>query len=118
MDNADDFDDKLFIERCDAMSKLFPNLKWTPDEKHLDILDKVLVKNKDAIIYYKHNPYYYSEYPVVPVEIIYIKRDRHITYRDVYLECEMKWIHDCGNHRFLEGINVYNDTQIELCFGS
>ena len=109
---------KLFEEKCEKMNALFPKLPFDADTDHLDILDEVIAKNKDVIIYHKHNKFYYSNFPTTPVELIYIKRDRHITYRDVYLECEAKWIHDCGNHRFLEGINVYNDTQIELCFGS
>ena len=103
---------KLFEEKCEKMNALFPKLPFDADTDHLDILDNVLVKNKDAIVYYKHNRFYYSNSPTNPIELIYI------TYRDVYIACENEWKHDCGNHRFLEGINVYNDTQIELCFGS
>ena len=111
-------EEMLFSEKCELMNKLFPKLPFCGDTDHLDILDEVLVKNKDAIVYYKHNPFYYSNFPTTPIEIIYIKKERHITYRDVYIACENEWRYDCGNHRFLEGIYVLNDTQIELCFGS
>ena len=113
-----DLDDAVFIERLDKINKLFPNLKFSADTDHLDILDDVLVKSKDAVIYFKHDKYYYENFSNIPVEIIYIKRDKFITYRDFYIECEKNWVNDCGNHCFLEGINIHNDTQIDLEFGS
>lgn len=113
-----DNDDDLFFQQMKQMDILFPNLKFTPDHNHIDILDNVLVKNKDAIIYYKHNDYYYSNYPTTPREIIYIKRNRFITYRDFYEECSAHWEFDCGDHRFLEIIEVTNDTQIDMFLGS
>tara|TARA_R110000787_G_scaffold277498_1_gene386880 strand:- start:2032 stop:2388 length:357 start_codon:yes stop_codon:yes gene_type:complete len=118
MDLDDGFDEELYIERCDAMNKLFPKLKFDANEEHLDILDDVLVKNKDAIVWYTHNTYYYSNYTKPPVELIYIKRDKFITYRDFYVEMQKKWENECGDHRFLELIHVYNETQIELFLGS
>ena len=118
MESDDDFDEESFLQKTDKMEQLFPNLKFIPYHKHFDILDNVLVKNKDAIIYYKHNDYYYSNYPTTPKEIIYIKRNRFITYRDFYEECSTHWQHDCGDHRFLEFIEVTNDTQIDMFFGS
>lgn len=113
-----DDEELLFNYRVNEMERLFPTLKFCSDEKHLDLLDCVLVKSKDAIIYYKHDAYYYSHYPYIPIELIYIKRNRLITYRDFYNECCEKWEHDCGDHRFLESIQVLNDTQIDLWFGS
>ena len=111
-------EERLYQEKCEKMDTLFPKLPFDADTDHLDILDNVLVKNKDAIVYYKHNRFYYSNSPTNPIELIYIKRDRFITYRDFYVECEANWIHDNGDHRFLEIIEVLNDTQIELWFGS
>ena len=111
-------EERLFEAKCKKMDALFPKLPFDADTDHLDILDNVLVKNKDAIVYYKHNRFYYSNSPTNPIELIYIKRDRFITYRDFYVECEANWIHDNGDHRFLEIIEVLNDTQIELWFGS
>ena len=118
MDDDDDFDEETFLQNSNQMDALFPNLKFVPDHKHLDILDNVLVHNKDAIIYYKHNKYYYSNYPTTPIEMIYIKRNRFITYRDFYQECVAHWQHDCGDHRFLEIIEITNDTQIDMFMGS
>ncbi len=120
-----DEEQKLFDANSEKMYNLFPNLPFCADIEHLVILDDVVAESNDAIIYYKHNEYYYANFPTTPIELIYIKRDRHITYRDVYLECEMRWIHDNGNHIFLEGICVYDETHnsltntiIELRFGS
>ena len=66
----------------------------------------------------KDNKYYYSNYPTTPIEMIYIKRNRFITYRDFYEECVAHWQHDCGDHRFLEIIEITNDTQIDMFMGS
>lgn len=114
----EDDDDILYMERCERMEATFPNLQFSPCAEHLDMLDDVLVKNKDAIVWYIHDTYYYSNYTTKPVEFIYIKRDKFITYRDFYEECEEKWQYECGDHRFLELIHVYNETQIELFLGS
>tara|TARA_B110000305_G_scaffold77463_1_gene87062 strand:- start:3712 stop:4062 length:351 start_codon:yes stop_codon:yes gene_type:complete len=111
-------EDVLMIERMDKMHELFPKLKFCADETHLDILDDVLVKSKDAVVYYTHDNYYYSNFTNKPIEIIYIKKDKFITYRDFYLECEKSWLNNCGDHCFLEGISIRNDTQIDLYFGS
>ena len=108
----------IYDEKYDKMDKLFPNLKWCADTDHLDMLDEVITKYKDAIVYYIHNEYYYSLWDATPHEFIYIKKDRPITYRDVYLACESKWEYDNGDHTFLEGMYCNNGTQIELEFGS
>ena len=52
MESDDDFDEESFLQKTEQMEQLFPNLKFIPYHKHIDILDNVLVKNKDAIIYY------------------------------------------------------------------
>ena len=115
--SADDSDEE-FEFKMDKMDMLFPRLKWTPITDHFNILDEVFVKSEDAVVYYKHNEFYYSNFPSIPVEIIYIKRDKFITYRDVYMECEENWNYENGNHIFLERMYCLNQTQIELEFGS
>ena len=114
MNTDEDID---FENKCKKMDKLFPNLKFCYDCEHFDLLDNVMVKNKDAIVYYKHNCICCSPYNNL-VEMIYIKRDRYITYRDFYDECCKNWKYEMCNHRFLEQIEIKNDTQIELFFGS
>jgi len=110
--------DEEFEFKMDKMDMLFSRLKWTPITDHYDILDEVFVKSKDAVVYYKHNEFYYSNFPSIPVEIIYIKTDEYITYRDVYMECEENWNYENGDHIFLERMYCLNQTQIELEFGS
>tara|TARA_S200002703_G_scaffold158551_1_gene169216 strand:- start:427 stop:780 length:354 start_codon:yes stop_codon:yes gene_type:complete len=117
MEEEDDFNEKKYTEKMDNMYQLFPNLKFCPLVEHYDILDDVLLKNKDGIIYYKHECFCCNPNRT-DVELIYIKRNRHITYRDFYQECNDKWKYDMCNHLFLESIDVKNDTQIDIWFGS
>jgi len=116
-DDEELFNDTEFEIKHKEMDKLFPNLKFCFDCFHIDKLDNVLVKNKDAVIYYKHKCMCCDPYCDL-IELIYIKRNRLITYRDFYNECCKNWKYEMCNHRFLEYIDVKNDTQIELFFGS
>jgi len=117
MNIVTDYDEIEFERKHNEMNKLFPNLKFCFDCDHIDILDNVLVKSKDSVIYYKHRCMCCCP-DCNLVEIIYIKKENYITYRDFYNECNMKWKYDMCNHRFLEQIDVKNNTQIELFFGS
>ena len=117
MCNMDIYNDELVQEKYNKMNELFPQLKFCVDVDDYDRLDNVLVKNKDAIIFYKHNCFCCDPKRNVS-EVIYIKRNHQITYRDFYNECNMKWKNEMCNHRFLEQIDIKNDTQIDLFFGS
>ena len=109
-----------FQRKSKTMYELFPNLPFVHDTEDLDILDEPLVKSKTAVIFYPLKCYCCCPDREGAV-VIPINRDRYITRRDFYEECEKHWgvkEDDMCNHRFLEGFEIKSETQIEPCFGS
>lgn len=115
--NESEFDEEEFDRKCDIMDNAFPNLPFCPDNHHADILDEVLLESNTAIIFHPKKCIVCCPNDI-RVEIIPIIRDKYITYRDFYQECEAKWNQKMCNHRFLEVIDIKNNCQIELGFGS
>jgi len=109
-----------FERKSNEMDRLFPNLPFSPNIDDLDRLDQeVYVSEYDF-----HNATIFHENRCVCCrpeadggQIININRDRNITYRDVYTECERQWTEEMCNHMFLEDIDAKHGT-ITLHFGS
>jgi len=106
-----------YDRRCEIMDEAFPKLPFGYDNEHADRLDEVLVESKNAIVFHPKKCIVCRPNDI-GAEIIPIVRDRYITYRDFYKECEAKWAQEMCNHQFLEDIQVKNNCQIELWFGS
>jgi hypothetical protein len=109
-----------FERKSNEMERLFPNLPFSPDIDDLDRLDQeVYVSEYDfhnATIFHE-NRCYCCRPEADGGQIININRDRNITYRDVYTECERQWTEEMCNHMFLEHIDAKHGT-ITLHFGS
>ena len=120
MVSDEDFDEVEFERKIKIMDGLFPNLPFCHDADDLDILDEPLVKSKSAVIFYPLKCYRCCPDREGAV-VIPINRDRYITRRDFYEECEKHWWvkgEDMCDHRFLEGFEIKSEIQIEPCFGS
>lgn len=109
-----------FERKSDEMDRLFPNLPFRPNLDDLDHLDQeVCVSEYDfhnATIFHE-NRCYCCRPEADGGQIININRERNITYRDVYTECERQWTEEMCNHMFLERIDGKYGT-ITLHFGS
>jgi len=104
-------------EKINNMNALFPNLKFCADCDDYDKLDDVLIYSKDAVVFYKHKCYCCDPNRNLN-EVIYIKRNTLITYRDFYETMNTEWCFNMCSHQFLEDKEIKNDTQINLFFGS
>ena len=115
-DNSED----EFIYYYERMNELFPNLKFSPNEKDYNKLNDVLVQAKTAIVYHDYTCYCwdYENFQSHHKELFIIQRDHNITYNDFYTECEKMWKHQPCNHNFLEIIEVDENNVITMWFGS
>ena len=113
----DDFDEEKFEHNTRKMNELFPNLMFSCDPDDYEQLDDELLPNKEAIIYHTLKCICCAP-EREGAEVIHIKRNHNITYRDFYQECNNNWSNELCDHSFLEGINITNNIQITLDFGS
>jgi hypothetical protein len=119
--DMDDDEQAEFERKSNEMDRLFPNLPFSPNLDDLDRLDQEIhVSDFDY-----HNATLFHEKRCLCCcpeadggQIVNINRDRNITYRDVYTECERQWTQEMCNHIFLEGIKVNGSGIIVLDFGS
>jgi hypothetical protein len=111
------FYDDEFMKLYDQMHMLFPNLPFCSRCDDYKRLDNILLENSNAIIYFPLKCYCCCP-DREGAEVIHIKRNINITYRDFYQECNDKWQSKFCNHNFLENIYVTNNIQINLEFGN
>lgn len=114
-DSDEEFEE--FVRKSDEMTKLFPNLPFSHDVNDLDKLDEPLINSKTAVIFYPLKCLCCCPDREESV-VIFIKRDKNITIRDFYTECEKHWKEPLCNHQFLEGFEILTDAQITPAFGS
>ena len=114
--NSDEeYDD--FVRKSEKMTELFPILPFSHNVDDLDKLDEQLINSKIAVIFYPLKCMCCCPEREGAV-VIPIKRDKNITFRDFYTECEKHWKEPLCNHQYLEGFEILTDSQITPWFGS
>ena len=112
-----DDEEALMEYKIEQFDQLFPNLPFRANLDDLDRLDNTFKDSKNLTIFHPNRCYC-----CCPEEdggqIININRDRNITYRDIYTECERQWTEEMCNHIFLDHILETGSGLVILSFSS